>query len=127
MKILIKPGKSQNIIATNAIGGSYYESWRRWAYPTWKKYCERHDLGLIVFDTSLIKEDSKIWKIPAWQKLLIGDTLKNNLPEVKNVCFLDSDILINYMAPNVFDSYNPETIALVSQKNKLPYPFLLPT
>lgn len=122
MKIEIKPGRSRNIIATNAISGSYYESWKKWAYPSWEKYCERHDLGLVVFDTYLISEESKIWKKPYWQKLLIGDTLKNNMPEVDNVCFLDTDILINYMAPNVFDSYNPDTIALVSQKSGIPYP-----
>ena len=119
MKILIKPGKSKNAIATNAIGGNYYESWIKWAYPTWKRYCERHELGLIVFDTNIVDDFDKK---PYWQKLLIGDALKNSVPEVINVCFMDTDFLINHMAPNVFDSYDPHTIALVSQKNNLPYP-----
>ena len=116
MKILIKPGKSQNIIATNAIGGNYHESWMKWAYPTWKKYCERHGLGLIVFNTNIDDDGKK----PYWQKLLMGFALKNSVPDVKNVCFMDTDILINYMAPNIFDSYDPNTIAVVSQKNNLP-------
>ena len=118
MKILIKPGKSQNIIATNAIGGNYHESWMKWAYPTWKKYCERHGLGLIVFNTNIDDDGKK----PYWQKLLMGFALKNSVPDVKNVCFMDTDILINYMAPNIFDSYDPNTIAVVSQKNNLSYP-----
>ena len=121
MKILIEPGKSKNVITTNAVGGNFYESWEKWAYPTWKKYCERHELGLIVFDTRLATEDSIIKK-PYWDKLLIGDSLKQNRRDVNNVCFLDTDILINYMAPNVFNAYNPDTIALVSQKSNLPYP-----
>jgi len=121
MKILIEPGKTKNVIATNAVGGNFYESWEKWAYPTWKKYCERHELGLIVFDTRLASEDSIIKK-PYWDKLLIGDSLRQNRRDVNNVCFLDTDILINYMAPNVFNAYNPDTIALVSQKSNLPYP-----
>jgi hypothetical protein len=122
MKILIEPGKSKNVIVTNAVGGNFYESWEKWAYPSWKKYCERHDLGLIVFDTRLAPEFSNIRKKPYWDKLLIGDSLRQNKCDINNVCFLDTDILINYMAPNVFDTYNPETIALVSQKENLPYP-----
>jgi hypothetical protein len=118
MKILIKPGKSKNIITTNAIGGNYYESWMKWAYPTWKKYCERYDLGLVVFDTNMVDDAQK----PYWQKLLIGNALKNNVPEVSNVCFMDTDILINPTAPNIFEAYDSDTIALVSQKKNLPYP-----
>jgi len=119
MKILIKPGRSQNVIATNAIGGNYYESWMKWAYPTWKRYCERHELGLIVFELNITDD---IGKKPYWQKLLIGYALKNSVPDVINVCFMDTDFLINDMAPNIFDLYDPHTIGLVSQKNNLPYP-----
>ena len=121
MIIEIKPGKSNNIIATNAMGGSYYETWKKFAYPSWKKYCERHDLGLVVFEDQLVNYESNVWKKPYWQKLLIGNYLKQNLPEVNNVCFLDTDILINYVSPNVFDSYVETTIALISQVKRMPY------
>lgn len=122
MKILIEPGRSKNIIATNATGGDFYKSWEKWAYPTWKRYCERHELGLIVFDTRLASTGSDMIKKPYWDKLLIGDSLRQSSCDVNNVCFLDTDILINYYAKNVFKDYNPDTIALVSQKNNLPYP-----
>lgn len=122
MKILIEPGKSKNVIATNAVGGNFYESWEKWSYPTWEKYCERHELGLIVFDTRFALEECNMPKKPYWDKLLIGDFLRKNHYDINNVCFLDTDILINYMAPNVFDDYNPDTIALISQRNNLPYP-----
>ena len=111
------------MIATIAIGADYLKSWMKHAFPTWKKYCERHGLGLIVFDADLIPKSSKIWKKPTWQKLLIGETLKRELPDVRNVCFLDSDILANYMAPNVFDFYRSGTIGLVSLRKNLPYPY----
>ncbi len=123
MKVIINPGKSNNVIATVAIGDQYYEAWEKYAFPTWKKYCERQDLGLIVFDADLLSKESKTWKKPTWQKLLIGTVLKAKLPNVKNVCYLDTDILINYMAPNVFDDYDSSTIGLVSKRKKLPYPY----
>ena len=125
MKVIIDPGKSRNILATVAISDPYFQAWQHYALPTWRRYCERHDLGLVAVDAELISRDHKNWKKATWQKLLIGWELRSVLPTVENVCFLDSDILINYMAPNIFDSYDdPEKIALVSERKNLPYPSL---
>ena len=122
MKVIIAPGKSRNIIATVAIGDSYFQAWEQHALPTWRRYCERNDLGLVVVDADLISLADRKWKKATWQKLLIGHEMRSVLPTVRNVCFLDSDILINYMAPNVFDYYDdPETIGLVSERKNLPY------
>ncbi|MBI3011690.1 MAG: hypothetical protein HYY58_04275 [Candidatus Omnitrophica bacterium] len=121
MKVFINPERSKRVITTIAIGDDYYNPWKKYAFPTWKKYCERYGLGLIVFDADLIPKDSKIWKKPTWQKLLIGNALKRTLPAVTEVCYLDSDTLINYTAPNVFDVYIPGTIGLVSSLKNLPY------
>lgn len=121
MEAIIHPVKSKNIIVTNAIGGKYYSAWKKWASSTWIKYCKKNGIGLVIFTSHLIPEDSKQWKKPYWQKLLLGDKIKENFPTVENVCFLDTDILINFTAPNVFDFYNPETIALVSLLNNIPY------
>lgn len=123
MKIIINPDQSNNVIATVAIGDQYYKSWETYASPTWKQYCERYDLGLIVFDADLLSKENTKWKKPNWQKLLIGTVLEENLPTVKNVCYLDTDILINPTAPNVFEKYDPTTIALVSKRRRLPYPY----
>lgn len=122
MKVIVRPGKAGNVIATNAIGGNYLAQWKRFAFPTWKRYCERHRLGLVVFDRYMVPEGCRAINKPYWQKLLIGDTLGKEMPAVRNVCFLDTDILINHTAPDVFESYDPRTIALVSRFNKLPYP-----
>lgn len=122
MKIIIEPGSSGNVIATIAIGDNYCDSWEKYALPTWERYCERHGLGLILFDEDMLSPTSNLWKKRQWQKLLIGDELLKSMPAVKNVCYLDTDVLINYTAPNVFDGYDKETICLVSQKHGLPYP-----
>jgi hypothetical protein len=121
MKILVEAGKSKNFLATIAIGGDYYSEWLENAYPSWKRYCIKHKLGLIVFDTELISRDDPVWKKATWQKMLIAETLKNTSIKVNNVCYLDTDILINHYAPNVFDSYNNNTIGLVSQINNVPF------
>ena len=123
MKVIIEPGKSRNILATVAIGEKYYEPWEKYALPSWRKYCERYDLGLIVFTSDLVSQTDATWKKATWQTLLIGDALKSKLPLVNNVCYLDSDILINHTAPNVFENYDPATIGLTSLRKNLPYPY----
>lgn len=121
MEVLVKPGKSKNILATIAIGGEYFNSWYENAFPSWEKYCIQHGLGLVVFNEDLISTKSKFWKKATWQKMLIAEKLKNSSLLVKNVCYLDTDILINYKAPNIFDGYKSDTIGLVSIVKNMPF------
>ena len=122
MIIKRNPGASGNVIATIAIGEKYYSSWEKYAFPLWMKYCENHDVGLIVFTDNLISIDDQFWKKATWQKLLIGDFLKNNgLKKINNICYLDTDILINPYAPNIFEFHDENLISLVSIWNNLPY------
>ena len=106
MKILIPTGKSKNAIVTIAIGDEYYNKWINNSYPSWKRYCRRFDLGLIVVDQDLISVDDIVWKKPTWQKMLIAESLEKLPIKVNNVCYLDTDILINYKSPNIFDDFN---------------------
>ena len=124
MKILHYPKKSKNYIATITIGKKYYLNWKKYAYPSWIEYCKTYDLGLLVFIVNLISMDNPKWKKPTWQKLLIGSKIKKNNTNIENVCYLDSDILVNYfIAPNVFKNYIKKNIGLVSQWRNLPYPY----
>ncbi len=122
MKIVLPYRGSRNLIATIAIGENYYYAWEKSALPGWLEYCKRHDLGLVVFDSDLISSDKKEWKKATWQKMLIGETLLRDGIEANCICYLDSDILINPMAPNIFDGYDPATIGLTSIRKNLPYP-----
>jgi len=123
MKVLIEPGQLRNVLTTIAIGDTYYNSWKAYALPGWETYCRRHGLALVVFDEDLIGKNHKFWKRATWQKLLIGETLKISQFKVKNVCYLDTDILINPMAPNIFEFYDSEKIGLVSLRKNLPFPY----
>ena len=49
--------------------------------------------------------------------------LESKFDFVINVCLLDSDILINPFSPNIFDGYNEDSIALISLRKNLPFPY----
>ena len=119
MKIL-RSSSSGNYLVSICIGSKYYNEWEKYASPTWLDYVSRHKLGLIILDTNLADKQSRYWKKATWQKMLIGTHLQNSDLEVNNVLYLDSDILISPLAPNVFDIYDNKCIAVVSQVNDLP-------
>ncbi len=122
MKVLIPPGKSGNVLATIAIGEQYLQPFMKYAYHTWEMYCRRHDLGLILFDEDLISPDHPKWKKANWQKYLIPSVIVDSGLPVKNVCHLDTDILISPLAPNIFDTHVEKKIGLISLRTGLPFP-----
>ena len=119
MKIFLNSKKTKNYFVTIAIGKKYYNNWLKFAYPTWKDYCNRHDIGIICFDSDLINKSHLKWKKPTWQKYLIGDQLKDM--DINNICYIDTDFLINPFAPSIFKNYNTKKIAVSSNINNLPY------
>jgi len=121
MKIL-RNGKSKNFIVTIAIGPNFYQEWVDYVLPSWLQYCEKNELGLAVVEHDLVERTDPCWKKATWQKLLIGREFLINQLEVKNVCFLDADILVNPFAPNVFDGHDDDKISLVSQ-TKTPFDY----
>jgi len=118
---LIPPGKSGNVLATIAIGDAYLKPFMEYAFPTWEMYCKRHDLGLILFDDHLIEATHPKWKNPFWQKLLIPKVIADSGLKIENICHLDTDILVNPTAPNIFENHDPQKVGLISQMQRLPY------
>ena len=108
------------MLATIAIGEQYLQPFMKYAYHTWEMYCHRHDLGLILFDEDLISPDHPKWKKATWQKYLIAEVVSNSNLKVENVCYLDTDILISPLAPNIFEAFNESKINLVSKRFDLP-------
>ena len=47
--------------------------------------------------------------------------MSNSNLKVENVCYLDTDILISPLAPNIFDHHKKGRVSLVSQWYNLPY------
>jgi len=118
---LIPPGKSGNVLATIAIGDAYLKPFMEYAFATWEMYCKRHDLGLILFDDHLVEASHPKWKNPFWQKLLIPQAVVDSGLKIENICHLDTDILVNPTAPNIFESHDPRKVGLISQMQRLPY------
>ena len=109
------------MLATIAIGEEYLQPFMKYAYHTWEMYCQRHDLGLILYDDHLIDPSHPKFKNPFWQKFLIPKAILKSGLDVKSVCHLDTDILINPTSPNIFDGHDPMKIGLISQMKNLPY------
>jgi len=122
MKIYYRPKGSDNWLVTVAIGNKHLLDWEKNALPTWKVYCEKYSLGLIVFNEELIGKQHIKWKKVNWHKLLIGKKMKDLGYKLAQVLYLDTDILISPLAPNVFDIYDENKIAVVSQIEGLPQP-----
>ena len=82
MEIIKKSLYSKNYIVTIAIGDEYVKNFKKFSLPTWIKYCKKNDLGIIIFTKPLIADNSDQWKKATWQKLLIGDQIKEKKNEV---------------------------------------------
>ena len=119
----LHPGSSKNYLVTIVIGTSYLEDWEQYSLPLWKDYCMLHSLGILAITDNLIEEDDPLWKKANWQKLLIGISIKKLGINAINICYLDSDILINPYSPNIFHNFNNAKIGLVSKRKNLPYPY----
>ena len=119
MKILLKEKK--NSIACIAIGKKIFDHWKKNIFPFWKAYCKKHNLGLIVFTEDLIDINNPNWKKPTWQRLLVGQKIKEKFSKVKNICVLDLDILINPCAPNIFNFSKKKKINLTSLRKNLTF------
>ena len=85
-------------LVTIAIGDKYFNGWESNFKSSWVEYANRYDLGILVITKDLVDASDKNWKKPTWQKLLIASNLKYFDQDVKILCYLDTDILINPFA-----------------------------
>ena len=123
LKIL--ESRSQNYLVTIAIGKKVINRWRKFLKTNWIKYCKKNKIGLIIITDDLIDKKDVYWKKATWQKMLIGKYLKDNFSKkINNICYLDSDIIINPLAPNIFNFHQINKISVVSMINNLPYDLL---
>lgn len=120
MQLIRKPKECRQFITTLAIGEDYIADWERAVLPNWLQYCERHDLGLILFDNELIEKDNIAWKKSNWQRLLIPSYVKENNLNISDMCYLDVDVLLSPIAENIFEYHDTERVGVVSQRHNLP-------
>ena len=121
MKLILESGSLKNYIVTIAIGEKYLNAWQNNSQKNWIEYCKKFEIGLIVIEKDMIDFNDFYWKKATWQKMLIGDYLKNQSFIINNICYLDTDFLINHHSPNIFENYDIRKIGLVSQVYNMPY------
>ncbi len=113
--------KSKNYIVSVAIGKKHYNEWKRYASNLWIKYCKKNKLGIIIINKDLISKKSIYWKSPTWQRLLVANYLSLYAKNVKNICLLDTDVFINPLSPNIFDSHKKHKISAVTAYKDIPF------
>lgn len=106
-------------IVTLNIGEQFQNAWRNTCRKGWRAYCERHGYDLISLDKRLDTSERANKRSPSWQKLLIlgQDWAK----DYDRVVWVDSDIIINPMAPSIVDEAPEEKIGCIDE---LAYPTL---
>ena len=120
-QVVRKPsGQGKNYLCTIAIGDAFLKTWEKFALRLWQEYADSHDLGIIVFTADLISKKASVWKKATWQKFLVPTIIRKR-EEIENICYLDTDILVNPIAPNIFEQFNSDQVGLVSIRARVPY------
>lgn len=109
-------------IITLIAGDSYQRLWNLYSRPSWERYAARHSYRLIVFDRALDESAQAEQRSVAWQKLLILG--RPELHGIERVLWLDSDIVINDLAPCAVDGVSEEKIGAVQDQCLLSHPSL---
>lgn len=113
--------KSQNFLCTLVIGKKYFCNFKKFTFKYFYNYCKKNDIGIIAITDHLISKNSKNWKKPHWQKLIAPYLIKKKYKKIKNLCMIDSDILINEHSPNIFNFHKTNSISVVSVRYNMPY------
>lgn len=117
-KVYRRPNATNNYLGTLAVGAQYLESWEANSLRFWLDYCDRHDLGLIAQVKAIEDRGNKRFD---WQKIAMPHLLKSRIDSAELFCFIDYDIIPSPGAGNIFDIIDPEKIAVVSQRKRVPY------
>jgi len=77
---------------------------------SWKHYCKRHDIDFYVIDTPMHPNTS-----PHWFRYWIFD-LK---PDYDRYMYIDTDIMVSWDAPNIFECYNENDFCAIKDNSGL--------
>jgi len=95
-------GEGRRALATLLVGARLRSQFKRRALPSWKAYCRRFGLDLVIFDAPLDESPRAMLRSPAWQKCLVADS--DALKRYSSACWIDGDIMVNpKAAPSVFE------------------------
>lgn len=113
-KIFVRPKKNQNYIVSILIGDKVTREWKNFSKRLVVQYCKNNNIGLIILYKDLVVKKG-YYSNPVFNKYLFPDYFKKNLKFIKNVCYLDHDVLCNPLAPNVFKHLKKGKFSVVSK------------
>lgn len=93
---------SSRAIVTLAAGDKFRSNFQSCFHSSWRRYAERHGLGLVVITRLPDESPRGSGRSPAWQKLLA-----HTAPEAAGygrLAWVDADVMIRPDAPDIFDS-----------------------
>jgi len=120
---IIRQSKKGLYLVTIVIGESYVSDWVNIVKENWLHYCEKYEVGIIIFIEDLLPKSNPYWKKANWQKLLISKQLIQSDVNCNYICYLDSDIIISPFAPNIFDWAISNKVGVVSARKNMPYDY----
>ena len=123
MSKIIRSSKSGNYLVFFATKKKFLDAWNKYTSISAILYAKKNNLGIILIDHELISKKNEYYKKATWQKWLIPNYIKENYNNIKNICYLDCDIIINPSAPNIFIKYDFDKILVTSVRNRMPYSF----
>jgi len=100
-------------LTTLNVGDAYRARWERLSKKSWTAYCERHGYDLVPIEAPLDASERARKRSPSWQKcLILGHP---GLTGYDRVVWVDSDILINPLAPSIVEGVPPEKIGAIDE------------
>lgn len=117
------PG-TRHALVTTAIGERYLSNFTQYSLPYWKIYAETFDLAIIVISDETAFDGRDGGLNGAWLKLLAPLLVAKVTPQIQRVALIDSDVIVNPAAPNIFAACEDNRIGVVSQFNNLPFDLL---
>lgn len=110
----VNGGTSQAMVTT-AIGGTYLKDFVEFSLPTWKLYARRHGLGIVVFSDGSVSEETLAGFNGSWFKLLLPELIAQQIPQIERIALIDTDIIVNLAAPNLFDATPEGCVGVVPE------------
>lgn len=116
---------TRHAIVTTAIGGAYFDNFCSFSLPYWKLYAKKHGLAIAVIHDLAAFENMGSGLNGAWLKLLAPAVVAEVFPLIQRIALIDTDVIINPGAPDIFADCPSEQFAVVSLVRNLPFDLLV--
>lgn len=115
---------TRHALVATATGGTYFQDFQLFSLPYWLIYARKHDLAIVIIRDSSFAGNLQAHPGGAWLKMLIPAYVKTLIPSIKRLALIDTDVIVNPLASDVFSITPPGQIGVVSQTQNLPFSLL---